>query len=72
MLLLVRPGGGELQKVNALLLTAVSVAITYGLILLLRFTFTMIDERHALLREERSGAADPRTFGGERRRGVGS
>ena len=68
VLLLVRPGDRELQKVKPLLLTAVSVVVLYGLWLLLKFVFTMIEVRHALLREERSGAADPRTLGGERSR----
>jgi len=48
------------------LLLGLSAAVLYGLWLLLAFVFTMLEVRHALMREERLRAAEPRNNGVER------
>jgi len=47
---------------TALILVSVA-GVLYGLWLLMGFTFHMLDVRHALMREERLRAAEPRNNG---------
>ena len=51
---------------STLLILVSIVLVLYGLWLLLAFVFTMLEVRHALMREERLRAAEPRNNGVER------
>ena len=51
---------------NTVLRLVSVVGVLYGLWLLMALVFNMLDVRHALMREERLRAAEPRNNGVER------
>ena len=51
---------------NTVLILVSVVGVLYGLWLLMGFVFNMLDVRHALMREERLRAAEPRNNGAKR------